>query len=251
MKREIKKVLGTTNVAKLAQLRRHVRRYLTAVRFHARYMPNLKLIGDYYGTDKGDTNHTFHHLSYLDIYNEYLHDLRNKDIAVLEIGVKNGASLRMWKKYFRRAQIYGIDIDPDCAQYEEDRIRISIGSQDDVSFLSNCFQDDTEFDVIIDDGSHINRHIIGSFNYLFYNRLRSGGYYIIEDMKCSYVALQTELNVLERWPGMRYNDPTQSYNNDRNEMDRFFADMLYELDHLKGEVLHIHFWSALCVLAKI
>jgi hypothetical protein len=41
----------------------------------------------------------------------------------------------------------------------------------------------------------------------------------MEDLWFSYQQLQTDYNVLERWPGMECNDSNQNYNNNRQDMD--------------------------------
>ncbi len=39
---------------------------------------------------------------------------------IVEVGVDNGGSLKMWKKYFgERAEIHGIDIDPKCLKHQD------------------------------------------------------------------------------------------------------------------------------------
>ncbi|HEY2766460.1 MAG TPA: hypothetical protein VGJ13_20985 [Pseudonocardiaceae bacterium] len=40
-------------------------------------------------------------------------------------------------------------------------------------------------DIVIDDGSHISKHVIGSFDALF-PHVRPGGLYVIEDLQMSY-----------------------------------------------------------------
>lgn len=212
--------------------------------------PSLNNLGRSHSTDKFDKNHTFQGLSYLDVYEKYFQPLQKEPISILEIGVKDGASLRTWKDYFKKGRVYGLDIDPDCKHLEEERIRIEIGSQDDKVFLGKVFEDDPEFDIIIDDGSHVNSFTLASFDYLFYNRLKRGGIYIIEDLRCSYEALQTDQKVLETWPGMKYNDQNKSYDNDRKDMDTFFQQKIRDLDHLQGEILTIHFWAMTCVILK-
>lgn len=42
-----------------------------------------------------------------------------------------------------------------------------------------------EIDIIIDDGSHINEHVIETFKFLF-PKLKNGGIYVIEDTQTSY-----------------------------------------------------------------
>jgi len=212
---------------------------------------NLKILGMAQGTDKHDADHSFTGVSYLDVYEQYLLPHQDEKIALMEIGVKDGASLRMWKSFFPRADIFGIDIDPRCKTLEQERIRIATGSQDDEQFLAGCFGERPRFHVIIDDGSHINRMTLASFQYLFHHRLHSGGLYIIEDLRCSYDKLQTQFDVRKNWPGMRYNDPAVSLDNDRKDMDDFFLKILFDLDHRKGEIQFIHFWSNMCVIKKV
>jgi hypothetical protein len=126
------------------------------------------------------------------MYEKYLGHLRDQRITLLEIGIgggedpftQGGASLRMWKEYFRRAMIHGIDI-YDKTFCEEDRIFTHLGSQDDGYFLSHVANHIGEIDVIIDDGSHFSPHVIQSFNVLF-PRLKAGGVYVVEDIATSY-----------------------------------------------------------------
>jgi hypothetical protein len=212
---------------------------------------DLAILGMAQGTDKHDADHSFSGVSYLDVYEQYLLPLRDAEIALLEIGVKDGASLRMWKSFFPRAEIFGIDIDPRCKTMEQERIRIATGSQDDEQFLAGCFGGNPLFHVIIDDGSHINRMTLASFQCLFPHRLHSGGLYIIEDLRCSYDKLQTQFDVRKNWPGMRYNDPAAKLDNDRKDMDDQFLKILFDLDHRKGQIQFMHFWSNMCVIKRV
>ena len=52
------------------------------------------------------------HDHFFSVYDSHLYQYKNKsDLKVLEIGVYNGGSLYMWKKYFPQAKIVGIDRD--------------------------------------------------------------------------------------------------------------------------------------------
>jgi hypothetical protein len=116
---------------------------------------------------------------YLRHYEAALEGFRHLPINVLEIGVAGGPSMRIWKWFFSRAQITGIDIDPTCVVHRQDRINIEIGSQTDPEFLDRVCADRPPT-VIVDDGSHIMEHMIFSFEHLF-PKLLPGGVYIIED----------------------------------------------------------------------
>jgi hypothetical protein len=192
-------------------------------------------------TDKGDADHTFQGVSYLDIYERYFRPLRRKPLRILEIGVLGGASMRLWKRYFPKAQIYGLDLDPACRQHEEDRITIEIGSQADSGALARL-SEHGPFDIVIDDGSHVNRHILASFAKLW-RHVTPGGIYVIEDLGASYGDRGVH-------PRPKSNDPTEDLTNRRDDMDRFFQELLFELDHHRGDILSIHFWAYLCLLTK-
>ena len=124
-------------------------------------------------------------------YHAWFQHLRKLEVRVLEIGVggyadpnSGGESLRMWKEYFPNGQIAAIDI-YDKSNLEEERIKTYHGSQDDAFFLSEVNKTSGPFDIIIDDGSHINKHIIQSFKILF-PLLKENGIYAVEDLQTSY-----------------------------------------------------------------
>lgn len=118
------------------------------------------------------------HHNYLPLYHRHFQDVRLEVRKVLEIGVQTDHSVNMWQDYFPNAEIHGIDIDPECKKFERDRIRIHTGDQGDQKFLATLPQD---FDIIIDDGSHIPQHQVGCFLYLFPYHLKDRGIYVVED----------------------------------------------------------------------
>jgi hypothetical protein len=113
-------------------------------------------------------------------YEELFEDLRHEPINLMEIGVAGGGSLEMWLRYFTRARIVGIDIDPECTRHARGRAEVRIGSQDDEQFLRSVAADSPPT-IIVDDGSHIAAHIIKTFEVLF-PLLAPGGFYAIEDL---------------------------------------------------------------------
>lgn len=124
-------------------------------------------------------------LHYFEIYERYLEKYRDKSINLLEIGVQGGGSLQMWKKYFgSNSKIVGIDIDP-LYKFEEEQIFVEIGNQSDEDFLKKVIEEYGPFDVIVDDGSHVQSDVLNSFFFL-YPTLNRGGTYIIEDTHTAY-----------------------------------------------------------------
>lgn len=146
---------------------------------------DLNFLATLYKTDKWGKHFYTQH------YKNHFLPFRNQRINLLEIGVggyddphQGGGSLRMWKRFFSKGKIYSIDIQ-DKSLLQENRIRIFQGSQVDVEFLDKVVGDIGELDLIIDDGSHLNEHVITTFKHLF-PKLKTGGIYVIEDVQTSY-----------------------------------------------------------------
>ncbi|MEU3825503.1 class I SAM-dependent methyltransferase [Streptomyces sp. SID486] len=124
-------------------------------------------------------------------YEHHFADLRDKPVRVLEIGVGGyttttfgGGSLRMWRRFFTRGLIYGLDLF-DKTVADQPRVKTLIGSQADPGLLAAIAARHGPFDVIIDDGSHVNAHVLTSFRTLL-PHLRPGGRYVIEDLWTAY-----------------------------------------------------------------
>ena len=93
-----------------------------------------------------------------------------------------GASLRVWKDYFKNAQIYGADIDKDIL-FQEDRIKTHYVDQLNTPSIEAMWKKIgmQNFDIIIDDGLHTTDANINLFRNSF-NKLKKNGIYIIEDV---------------------------------------------------------------------
>ena len=135
-------------------------------------------------TDKGSWGH-----NYVEMYDKYFAPMRNKKIKLLEIGFYHGSSAYLWDEYFTVADLYHIDIDRECYKYTNklsNRSKLHMVDQSNPAQLTKYVQEvGGEFDIIIDDGSHMVEHQITSFRTLF-PHLKSGGVYVIEDLFSSY-----------------------------------------------------------------
>lgn len=138
---------------------------------------DLDVIGIKHHTDKCSMIH-----NYLGKYEFFLQCFRNQPIRLLELGIFQGASLRMWQEYFPHAEIFGVDIREGCSQYEDERIHII---QTDLSNVDAVIRlKDIRPQIIIDDASHIVSHQLLALFTLF-DVLPSGGVYILEDLETS------------------------------------------------------------------
>lgn len=139
---------------------------------------------DIFAGNRGRLVHKWHH--YIPLYDRYFAPYRNRPVRFLEIGVSQGGSLQMWRKYLgEEATIFGIDINPACAEMDGEAGQVRIGSQDDTAFLSRVVDEMGGIDVVLDDGSHHMDHVRASLAYL-YPRLNPGGIYFIEDLHTAY-----------------------------------------------------------------
>ncbi|WP_196801186.1 class I SAM-dependent methyltransferase [Thioalkalivibrio sp. ALJ2] len=138
---------------------------------------------DIFSSHQGNIVHKWHH--YIPLYDRYLCDRRG-DVRFLEIGVSEGGSLEVWRRYLGdSAIIVGVDVDPSCRKYDGYAGRVRIGSQADAIFLQSVVEEMGGLDVVLDDGSHLMQDIKKSLSVLF-PLMNNGGLYIIEDLHTSY-----------------------------------------------------------------
>jgi hypothetical protein len=153
-------------------------------------VPDEKVLSDALYQLWATTSHGHKWSHYFAAYQSVFGPRRTEPMRVLEIGVLEGSSLRLWKRYFTHPDtvIVGIDIQPGCIQFDApaDGIRVRIGSQDDGAFLKRVVREFGPFDLIIDDGSHHSSHIIASFNHLYSDGLKDSGIYFVEDLHANY-----------------------------------------------------------------
>src|SRR3974390_876115 len=198
-------------------------------------MANLVELGLKHRTDK--QKHSFAGFGYMTVYQKYFNPIRNDVYSVLELGVLNGSSLRVWRDYFHRAEGWGVDIDPRTKQDYGDRIHVVIGSQTD-HWAIDQVAPGLNLDIVIDDGSHVVDHMVESFK-LLWPRVASKGFYVIEDLETIYADISAST---EKWPGQFYNAETTNYRNDAAKLDALFAPMIKALDQGLGDMLFLHRW---------
>lgn len=158
-----------------------------------------------YGTDKGGPK------SYIEKYyeNRFL-EFKEKKISLVEIGVRSGASLCLWKNYFSKtSKIYGID-NLDDKNNHNIPINYEWISGDNVEYIvGDAYEDNTlnkiagKIDILIDDGPHtFESHKILLEKYI--PKMNINGIIIIEDISYDYTRLYDHL------PG-KYQNKTTLY----------------------------------------
>lgn len=181
------------------------------VRFRLNQMTSNKKTLDAfkYDTDKAQ------HAHYLRNYEEYFSPLTGRDIRLLELGVYHGGSLQLWRDYFEKGLIVGLDLNPVTIDDPTNRIRLYQGAQQDTQLLDRISREcaGEGFDIIIDDCSHVGELTRASFWHLFDNHLKAGGIYVIEDWGTGY---------WDSWPdGVRYrHSATPAFNPRHHRVSR-------------------------------
>lgn len=124
-----------------------------------------------YCTDK-------YQLGYYDhFYEKQFKSYVKSPINILEIGIRGGGSIKIWKEYFHPdSNVYGGEIDPfeliaNCICYQADMY-----TEDSLNLFEDLY-----FDIVIDDGPHTYE----SFEMVitkYYSKLKDGGILVVEDI---------------------------------------------------------------------
>jgi hypothetical protein len=193
-----------------------------------RWDADLTDTADFFGCDKGTLDH-----NYTPHYERQLAHLKSEPINLLEIGVACGASLKMWSRFFPYAKVTGVDIRPECealcSGYPNVRIVIADATRQVVA---------GEYDVIIDDGSHLPGHIVKTFS-LYWPKLKPGGFYFIEDLRCTHSFNYLTYSKI----------PAAESDKDRGALVALIDALLRNCDN-DLDVESVQFWRELMVVTK-
>jgi len=114
----------------------------------------LSNIVDNSRTDKNTTH------SYLELYQSLLFNKKETAKNVLEVGICDGGSIKLWHDYFVNATVYGLDIMNINNVYSElqnnDRIVLhtSTDAYNEETFKTNFLNKNIKCDFMLDDGPH-------------------------------------------------------------------------------------------------
>lgn len=137
----------------------------------------LDVIGLRHGTDKASHGH-----DYLRIYEPLIP--ADVPVKLLEIGWYEGASMRTWREYLHPESIVvGVDINQPAEPV--DRVHFRQANATKPTEIVAVAEEFGDFDVVVDDGSHLSPDVTETFR-LLWSRVAPGGLYIIEDLHVSY-----------------------------------------------------------------
>ena len=144
-------------------------------------MNEFRRLGEKYGVTKFMDN-KYPGQTFEFIYEDVFAPFKNDKLKILEIGIQEGGSLRVWRDYFPNSQIVGIDIDKNSI-YQEERIDTYLIDQSDIIAMEELLKKYKYFDIVIDDGGHYSKQQIITLNLLLpYTKY----IYCVEDLDTSY-----------------------------------------------------------------
>ena len=142
---------------------------------------NLEQLADHTRTDKN----TVH--SYLPLYQNLLISRKESAKNVLEIGIWNGGSIKLWNDFFPNATVYGLDILSPNKVWDgiknNDKIKLYTSTDAyNTYFFNNEFLNKIKFDFMLDDGPHT-LESMKQFIKLYSQVMTDDGILIIEDVQ--------------------------------------------------------------------
>ena len=119
--------------------------------------------------------------------------------------------------------------------------QVRIGSQDDAGFISDVVREMGGVDIVLDDGSHISKHIRSTFNTVF-PLLADGGLYIVEDLHAAYwrgtVGYQSSKSFMT--------DISQMY----DDMHHWYHSHGQKISSTRDKLVAIHLYDSLAIFEK-
>lgn len=143
---------------------------------------SLEELADNSRTDKN----TLH--SYLPLYQKLLISKKETAKNVLEVGIFNGGSIKLWNDFFTNANIYGIDIMNINNIWEGIKnnkkiiLHTSTNAYNNDFFVTHLLNKNIKFDFMLDDGPHT-LESMKLFIILYTQVMTDDGILIIEDVQ--------------------------------------------------------------------
>ena len=158
------------------------------------FFKDLNYLCKYFNSDKGekfknqyakpskqDNKKIIAH-GYAKIYEKYLKEHKEKNLNIIELGSFYGNASAAFYFYFKNSQIYSADINPDMYLYRSKRLtNFFTDTSSRSSIERNILRKNIQYDLIIEDASHMLKDQIISL-FILFKSLKPGGFFIIEEI---------------------------------------------------------------------
>ena len=177
------------------------------------FQKDLNYLCEYFNSDKGekfknqyakpskqDDKRIIAH-GYAKIYEKYLKEHKEKNLNIIELGSFYGNASSAFFFYFKNSQLYSADINPDMYLYRSKRLKnFFTDTSSRVSIEKNISKRNIQFDLIIEDASHMLKDQVISLFILFKN-LKSGGFFIVEEI--DFPEKREDMRVGQEFPDLK------------------------------------------------
>ena len=138
---------------------------------------------------------------YAKIYEKYLKDNKDGILNIIELGSFYGNASAAFFFYFKNAQIYSADINPDMYLYRSKRLEnFFTDTSSRSSIEKNIFNKNIKFDLIIEDASHMLKDQIISL-FILFKTLKSGGLFIVEEI--DFPEKREDMRINQDYPDLK------------------------------------------------
>ena len=158
------------------------------------FYKDLNYLCEYFNSDKGekfknqyakpskqDDKKIIAH-GYAKIYEKYLKGNKEKNLNIIELGSFYGNASAAFYFYFKNSQIYSADINPDMYSYRSKRLHnFFTDTSSRSSIEKNILKKNIQFDLIIEDASHMLKDQIISL-FMLFPLVEKDGFFITEEI---------------------------------------------------------------------
>ena len=158
------------------------------------YGKNLNFLFEFFNSDKGEQyinqyaqplkrkNDKIMAHGYAKIYENLFVQKKKDNLKILEIGSFYGNASAALSFYFKNSIIYSGDINPDMYKYRGSRLKnFFVDTSSRESIQENILKKNIEFDVIIEDASHMLKDQIISL-FMLFPKIKKGGIFAVEEI---------------------------------------------------------------------
>lgn len=174
---------------------------------------DLNFLCEFFNSDKGEKsknqydkpsknskNEVVSH-GYAKIYEKYLYKYKEKKINIMELGSFYGNASAAFFFFFKNSKIYSADINPDMYIYKSKRLEnFFTDTSSRSSIESNIIKKNIEFDIIIEDASHMLKDQIISL-FILFKILKPGGFFIIEEL--DFPEKREDMRINQEFPDLK------------------------------------------------
>tara|TARA_Y100000992_G_scaffold260255_1_gene195110 strand:+ start:98 stop:946 length:849 start_codon:yes stop_codon:yes gene_type:complete len=177
------------------------------------FQKDLNYLCEYFNSDKGekfknqyakpskqDDKKIIAH-GYAKIYEKYLKEHKQKNLNIIELGSFYGNASAAFYFYFKNSQIYSADINPDMYLYRSKRlVNFFTDTSSRASIEKNILTKNIQFDLIVEDASHMLKDQIISL-FILFKSLKSGGFFIVEEI--DFPEKREDMRVGQEFPDLK------------------------------------------------